>query len=445
MKKSKSDFKFTGDPLRSWGRYPYHPQNPNKIYWRDEITGKLETVSVKNGDTLAFGNGRSYGDSCLAKSGQVIHTKSLNRFIAFDMESGIIKVESGVTIEEILNVSIPKGWFVSVTPGTKYVTVGGAIANDVHGKNHHEKGTFGCHVTKFGLIRSGEREVTCSKNENVELFNATIGGLGLTGIVSWAEIKLIKIKSSLIEKTTMPFGSLDEFFEVSNKNDEKNDYSVAWIDCLAKGKKLGRGIYFTGNHCKNGSLEIPDKKKASMPFSPPFSLINKFSLKIFNSLYYNLHRRKNGKSSYDDFFYPLDHINNWNKVYGKNGFQQYQCVIPKEKARDGIYEILKTISRAKSGSFLAVLKNFGNMQSPGLLSFPMEGTSLALDFSQGDYLKELFGNLDKIVVKFGGRIYPAKDAHMSGEDFRKFYPKWRDLEKLRDKSLNSRFWDRVTK
>ncbi len=433
--------------LESWGKYPYYPQNPHQIYWQDEILGKITEVCSEHKSTLPFGNGRSYGDVCLAESDNVIQLKNLAKFIDFDEKNGIIKVESGVTIEEILKVTIPKGWFVAVTPGTKYVTVGGAIANDVHGKNHHEKGTFGCNVTKFGLIRSDqEKEIICSKDENQELFNATIGGLGLTGIISFAELKLIKITSSIIETKVMPFKSLDEFFEISKENDTKYDYTVSWVDCLSKGDSLGRGIYFAGNHSEKGVLKIANKKKTCMPFLPPFSLINKFSLKLFNSFYYNLHLRKREvKSTYDEFFYPLDHVEKWNRIYGKKGFQQYQCVIPKDGdgAEAGIREILKMISKAKSGSFLAVLKNFGDFESPGLLSFPVAGTSLALDFAQGKYLAGLFDDLDKIVVKFGGRIYPAKDAHMSGENFRKLYPKWQKLEELRDKSLNSRFWNRV--
>lgn len=434
--------------LESWGRYPYKPQNSHKIYWQDEVSKKLKEICDEHRSTLVYGNGRSYGDVCLAKSNHVLHMNDLAKFFDFDEKNGTIKVEAGVTLEEILSVTIPKGWFLSVTPGTKYVTVGGAVANDVHGKNHHIKGSFGCNVLSFGLIRSdrlNEGEIFCSKDHNQELFNATIGGLGLTGIISWVEIKLIKIKSSFIKTKIRAFKSLDEFFDISKENDENHEYSVSWIDCLSKGKNLGRGIYFAGDHDEK-DLEIGKKKKISVPITPPFSLINKLSLRIFNKIYYHLHLNKTeSRSTYDDFFYPLDHINNWNRIYGKKGFQQYQCVIPKENARQGMTEILQTISNSGSGSFLAVLKNFGNIKSPGLLSFPIEGISLALDFAQGKYLNELLDKLDEIVVKFNGKIYPAKDAHMSAKNFKKFYPNWQELEGFRDKSLNSHFWDRVTK
>ena len=434
--------------LKSWGNYPNHPQIAHASYWRNNLSYEFSFLAKKYGSTLAFGNGRSYGDSCLAASGHALYTKNLNRFIAADWQNGIIKAEAGVTIEEVLEVAIPKGWFVPVTPGTKYITLAGAVANDVHGKNHHVRGTFGSHVLSFELLRCDEQPITCTPIQNTDLFRATIGGLGLTGIISTVELQLMPISSSNINTTTTSFESLDEFFELSRKFDLNHEYSVAWIDCSARGKNLGRGIFFAGNHAKNGKLKVNKKEKITIPITPPFSLINGFSLKFLNQFYYNRNQASGLKKSvnYDPFFYPLDGILKWNRIYGRKGFQQYQCVIPENTAKDAIAELLREIANHKAGSFLAVLKRCGNIKSPGLISFPMPGISLALDFAQHDeFNKKLFARLDEITRQAGGRLYPAKDAHMSGADFRNFYPSWKALESLRDPALTSHFWNRVTK
>lgn len=433
-------------PLSSWGNYPKHPQTGEAIFWRNNLNYALSFAAKKYGSTLAFGAGRSYGDSCLAASGHALYLKTLNHFIEADWQHGILRAEAGVTLEDILNVAIPHGWFLPVTPGTKYATIAGAVANDVHGKNHHVRGTFGRHIRSFELLRCDQMPLNCSPIENSELFRATIGGLGLTGVISQVELQLMPITSSEIDTTTTSFGSVDEFFELSEKFDSQNEYSVAWVDCLAGEKNLGRGIFFTGNHAQNGELKVSTKKKITVPLTPPFSLINSLSVKAFNQLYYT--RNKNSaaqkKVNYDPFFYPLDGILKWNRIYGSSGFQQYQCVIPENNASDGIKELLRVTAQFKAGSFLAVLKRCGEIKSPGLLSFPLAGTSLALDFAEkSEFNKKLFAKLDEVVVAAGGRLYPAKDAHMSGADFRKFYPAWEALEKLRDPALMSHFWKRV--
>ncbi len=428
--------------VKSWGNYPPHQQISHITNWRDNLSNDFLAIIKNHQTTLPFGNGCSYGDSCMASSGHVLQTRNLNRFIEVDWTCGIIKAEAGVTLEEVLNLSIVQGWFLPVTPGTKYVTLGGAVANDVHGKNHHIRGTFGCHVQSFSLLRSNQKLLICSPQENANLFNATIGGLGLTGIIEWVEIKLMPIASSLIDSTTIRFDSIDEFFDLSNELDAANEYSVAWIDCL----QVGRGVFFVGNHAKKGELKASQKPKITMPITPPFSLINGLSLKFLNSAYYNLHKKSRQRKTlnYDPFFYPLDGILKWNRVYGKNGFQQYQCVVPEQNSRAAIKEILNEISRAKAGSFLAVLKRCGAIKSPGLLSFPLQGISLALDFAQRDeFNKKLFERLDKILCQANGRLYPAKDAHMSSQDFKKFYPNWQLLESLRDPALSSHFWNRT--
>jgi len=433
--------------LYSWGRYPRAPQTAHASTWQSDLPALHAAVTQAHGSTLAFGNGRSYGDSCLAASDQVLHMGSLDRFIHTDWQHGIIRVEAGITLAQILAVAIPHGFFLPVTPGTQFATVGGAIANDVHGKNHHLRGTFGRHVSRFGLLRHGQEQLTCSPTENIELFCATIGGLGLTGVIQWAELQLMPVKASQINSTVVRFANLAEFFTLSAELDHQHEYSVAWIDCLAKGTDTGRGVFIVGDHARYGSLDLDERSRLSVPLTPPISLINNLSLRAFNSTYWHMHpaQRSQRRSAYEPFFYPLDRIHHWNRIYGRNGFQQYQCVIPDANAEVAMRELLGAIADSGQGSFLAVLKRCGDIASPGLLSFPLPGTSLALDFPQSSELeKNLFPRLDSIVRTAAGRLYPAKDAHMTGSDFRQAYPAWEQLEALRDPSLMSRFWKRVT-
>lgn len=432
-------------PLYSWGRYPNRPQMGITCGWRSEIPARLEQIITAHGSTLAYGNGRSYGDSCLAASDQVLNMRSLDRFIQVDWQQGTVMAEAGTTLGEILAIAIPQGWFLPVTPGTQFATLGGAIANDVHGKNHHLRGTFGNHVRRFGLLRHGQEILTCSATATPELFAATIGGLGLTGVIAWAEIQLMPIRSSQIDSTLVRFDNLSEFFALSAELDHKHEYSVAWIDCLAKGDKTGRGVFIVGDHAQYGSLDRYERPKRQVPLTPPISLINNLSLHAFNEAYWRLHpiQRTRKRVSYEPFFYPLDSILHWNRIYGRRGFQQYQCVIPDIAAEMAMRELLGAIADSGQGSFLAVLKRCGDITSPGLLSFPQPGTSLALDFPQKASLFPLFKRLDAIVSEAGGRLYPAKDAHMSGHDFRKAYPDWEKLEALRDPTLMSHFWKRV--
>jgi FAD/FMN-containing dehydrogenase len=406
----------------------------------------LNRVIEDHSSSLPYGNGRSYGDSCLAASDQVLHMRSLDRLIDADWNHGVVTVEAGITLAEVLAVAIPRGWFLPVTPGTQFATVGGAIANDVHGKNHHVRGTFGRHVRSFGLLRHGQPQITCSPGANSSLFSASIGGLGLTGIIHWAQLQLMPIRASQIDTNTVRFANLAEFFSLADELDDKHEYSVAWVDCLAKGADTGRGVFIVGDHAQYGSLEVGKRARLSMPLTPPVSLINKLSLGAFNNLYWRVHpsQRTQGRSAYEPFFYPLDRILHWNRIYGRQGFQQYQCVIPGANAEAAMGELLRAIAESGQGSFLAVLKRCGDVRSPGLLSFPMPGTSLALDFPQSEHLENVvFPRLDDIVRAAGGRLYPAKDAHMSGADFRQAYPAWERLEALRDPSLMSRFWSRV--
>ncbi|MDA8855442.1 FAD-binding oxidoreductase, partial [Candidatus Pseudothioglobus singularis] len=329
----------------SWGRYP-HPESLDQkvrpLISRDQINLSVS----KNEALLPYGNGRSYGDSCLNNGGTLLYTRGLNQFIEFDSEKGILKCEAGVLISEVIDLILSSGWFLMATPGTRFVTIGGAIANDVHGKNHHKAGTFGCHVLGFELLRSDGQKLFCSKDKNKELFSATIGGLGLTGIITWAKFSLLRVDSALMNVETISFRNLDEFFRISKSSDYSYDYTVAWIDSLAKGSEIGRGVFKRANHSHSAPLSYLKPIRMSIPINPPFSLVNNSSLKIFNSLYRWNSARKEGRNSENiiPFFYPLDSIQNWNNIYGQKGFLQYQCVIPMNNAKRIIREILERIS-----------------------------------------------------------------------------------------------------
>jgi FAD/FMN-containing dehydrogenase len=398
---------------------------------------------------LPYGNGRSYGDSCLNTGAALLQTRSLDKFISFDPQAGTLSCEAGVLLEEVLRVALPKGWFIPVSPGTQFVTVGGAIANDVHGKNHHRLGTFGCHVKRFELLRSDGTRLICSPSENSDWFGATVGGLGLTGVVTWAEIQLRRVAGPYMDVETVRFANLDEFLSLSRESDRDFEYTVAWVDCLGRGASVGRGLLQRANHAAAAPLSKEKARGAllNMPFTPPVSLINAASLRLFNTAYYHRQwgKRKRDTRHYESFFYPLDGIRNWNRLYGPRGLYQYQCVLPGPAGRDATAELLESIAASGFGSFLAVLKLFGPLQSPGLLSFPREGITLALDFAnRGAPLEELFRRLDAIVSAAGGRLYPAKDGRMPGELFRAGYPRWRELQRFLDPRCSSSFWRRVT-
>ncbi|WP_426150122.1 FAD-binding oxidoreductase [Pseudomonas sp. DC3000-4b1] len=431
--------------LRSWGLYPDLPQTGHYAAWRHDLRSLAQGLVASHGSILAYGAGRSYGDSPLAESGHVLAMTGLDRVMDVDWERGTFKAEAGISLGEIQRIALSHGWFLPVTPGTQYATLGGAIANDVHGKNHHVRGTFGRHVLGFGLYREGA-ELICSPSEHASLYSATIGGLGLTGIITWAHVQLMQVATAQIDTQTVRFGGLTEFFDLSRELDHQHEYSVAWVDCVAKGKNAGRGVFIVGDHASYGDRILPCRTKRSVALTPPVSLVNPFSLRAFNEVYWRKHPAKltQARVGYEPFFYPLDALSHWNRIYGRKGFQQYQCVIPLGDAQQAIADILKAIADTGQGSFLAVLKRCGELPSPGLLSFPMAGVSLALDFPQSPSLTQLFVRLDDIVRETGGRLYPAKDAHMLATDFQAAYPAWETLERLRDPGLSSVFWKRVT-
>lgn len=397
---------------------------------------------------LPYGNGRSYGDSCLNTGGVLIDCRGLDRFISFDGDTGVLRCEAGVLLADILDVAVPRGWFLPVSPGTRFATVGGAIANDVHGKNHHRAGTFGCHVRCFELLRSDGKRLFCSPDENREYFQATIGGLGLTGVVTWAEIQLKPVANPYIDQESIRFNDLAEFFRLSEESDGEFEYTLAWIDCLAMGASLGRGLFVRGNHAPAVTGEAPKapRERLSVPFAPPLSLVNGLSLRAFNALYYRKQRgdRVSSQVHYRPFFYPLDAIANWNRLYGPKGFYQYQCVLPLARGEAGMGEILQGIAAAGLGSFLAVLKVFGGHPSPGLMSFPRAGVTFALDFpNNGAKVRSLLDQLDAITGEHGGAVYPAKDARMSPELFRQAYPALDEFAEYVDPAFSSSFWRRI--
>ena len=426
----------------SWGRYPVSNHSRSVVLESDQPLPRLE------GKGLPYGNGRSYGDSCQCPGGTLLHTRHLDRFIGFDPATGILACESGVTLSEIIDLCLPSGWFLPVTPGTRFVTVGGAIANDVHGKNHHVLGTFGHHVRQFELLRSDGSRRTCRPSDTDGMFSATLGGLGLTGVITTAELQLRRVHGPWIETESIRFDNLDEFFALSGESSDRCEYTVAWIDCLASGRKLGRGHFLRGDHARGDAHSaIPSTaQRKGMPFVPPVSLVNRLSLRPFNTLYYwrQLQRQKRTFSHYQSYFYPLDGIAHWNRMYGPRGFLQHQCVLPPGTARDAVAELLREIAGAGRGSFLAVLKEFGSRPSLGMLSFPRPGTTLALDFpNSGEDLFQLLERLDHIVRLAGGALYPAKDARMSAHTFREGYPRWSEFRQYIDPEFTSGFWRRV--
>ena len=436
----------TQEGLGSWGRYPACPQQGHPIYWREDVPGSLaETPAAL--PSLAYGCGRSYGDSCMAVSDHVLVMRNMNRLISVNWNTGVVVAEAGLTLADLIQIALPRGWFLSVTPGTKFVTLGGAVANDVHGKNHHVAGTFGCHVRRLTLHRTAEGTVAASRVERPDLFAATIGGLGLTGIILTVELQLMPVTSSEIQQSSIRFGSLDEFYDLSDAHDRDHEYTVAWVDCVSTGKNSGRGRYIAGQHAPDGDLKVKELGALRFPFDPPVSLVNVRTLRALNAACYYRQLRKKviSRVGYDAFFYPLDRVSSWNRIYGRSGFQQYQCVVPQAGSREVIRAVLHEIANSGTGSFLAVLKQCGVRRSPGLISFPLPGVSLALDFPQQAAVNDrLFAALDALVHEAGGRLYPAKDAHMSAAHFQRAYPNWERVERLRDPRLMSRFWKRVT-
>lgn len=375
----------------------------------------------------------------------MLSTRGLDRLLHFDPTTGLLRCESGVTLDQILKFSVPRGWFLPVTPGTKYVSVGGAIANDVHGKNHHVAGSFGNHVPRFELVRSDGTRIVCSTEENAEMYRATIGGMGLTGLISWAEVRLRPIASRKIRYTGIKFHGMDEFLSISGGS--RSECTMAWIDCVSRGRNFARGIYMQGDHSEVEEPRKPSRRPhLQVPFDFPSWALNRVTMRAFNELYFRkqLRRQVTGLIDYEPFFYPLDSILHWNRIYGKRGFLQFQCVIPWRYGKEGILAILQDIATSGLASFLSVLKVMGDIPSLGIMSFPQPGITLALDIAiHPTATFPLFQRLGEMTRELGGRLYPAKDACMTGHQFRSFYPQWEEFESYVDPAFQSAFWQRV--
>jgi len=425
----------------SWGLLPKATHKMKSIKDR---TSPLPEIADS---LLPYGLGRSYGDSCLNDGGSLLLTRGLDRWVRFDAETGRLECEAGVSLAEILQLVVPAGWFLPVTPGTRHVTVGGAIANDVHGKNHHRLGTFAAHVNEFEILRSDGSRRICSRTENATWFRATVGGLGLTGLITRAVLQLRPIQSRKMDVEKIRMANLADFFALADESDVSHEYTVAWVDCLASGSEVGKGIFIRGNHETEKGDRSPDRPtRLSVPCYAPGFLLNHWTVKAFNTLYAKTLRgdRHQGKEDYRPFFYPLDGVENWNRLYGKRGFYQHQCVVPRDGDGGPIREILDRIGRSGQASFLAVLKVFGDQPPEGLLSFPRPGVTLALDFpNRGEDTLRLMNELDEIVRESGGTLYPAKDARMSGELYRDSMPALDVFMPFIDPHFGSSFQRRV--
>ena len=412
--------------LSGWGKYP-------RIEVRKlDARGRAQALAAASAESslIARGNGRAYGDAALNRAATLSLLPS-NRMLAFDEATGLLTCEGGAMLAEILDVFVPRGWFPPVTPGTKFVTVGGMIASDVHGKNHHGAGSFGEHVQSLDLALADGTVVTCSPSREPDLFAATCGGMGLTGVILSASFKLTPIGSPFIRQETRRAANLAEAVALLESSAHRT-YSVAWIDCLARGADLGRSVIFLAEHASReeaAGAKAGKRRSLAMPVDAPAWALNRFTVQAFNALYYNIQRPPSALVPYEPYFYPLDAIHDWNRLYGRAGFTQYQCVLPKGAALAGMEQLLDRIARSGRGSFLSVLKQF--RAQDGLLSFPMEGLTLALDFAVDRQTLALLDELDSVVADHGGRIYLAKDARWSAAHLRRGYPRLEEFLAIR--------------
>ena len=387
---------------------------------------------------MPYGLGRSYGDSCLNLDRELVDCRRLNRILAFDESTGILRCEAGMSFADIIDVFLPKGWFLPVTPGTKFVTVGGAIAADIHGKNHHRDGSFSNFTLDFRLLTPNDEVLLCSPTLHPEIFWATVGGMGLTGVILSARLKLRRVDSAYVFVDFHKAPNLEDALATMEASDEQYEYSVAWIDALATGKTMGRSVLMRGHHAPASELParlrnlpsgtgdhptLPTRPKWNLFIDFPSGALNRLTVKAFNTAYYAVHRTAPRQLvGFEKFFYPLDSIHQWNRMYGKRGFVQYQIALPQASGRAGLLTILDRLARSGRVSFLAVLKRFGD-GGQGLLSFPLRGYTLALDIPVARGLVPFLHELDRMTLDHGGRIYLAKDAVLRAEDFAAMYPK----------------------
>lgn len=387
---------------------------------------------------LARGMGRSYGDACLNPEGTLWLTAGLDRFISFDEQTGSLVCNAGVLLRDIQRLAIPRGWILPVTPGTQMVTVGGAIANDIHGKNHHLLGTFGEHVRRIKLVRTDGEVIECGPDQDADWFAATVGGLGLTGVIVEAEIQLRRVAGPWLDTEIVPYRDLDEFFRLADDTETDWEHSVSWVDCISGSG--GRGLFMRANPSPICNRPEPQPRQLTVPLVPPFSMINRLSVASFNAAYFHFKKWRAGRvvAHYESFLYPLDNLLEWNRLYGPDGFFQYQSVVPREGGREAVQQMLMAVARKDDGSFLAVLKTFSERPAAGMLSFPRGGVTLTLDLpNKGERTRTLLACLDAIVREAGGRLYPAKDARMPRDLFESGYPRLTEFLKYRDPNISS--------
>jgi FAD/FMN-containing dehydrogenase len=420
--------------VSSWGRLSCEAHD---VLALDDPARVAQQIAQSARPGLPRGLGRSYGDVGLNPGHVLWDLTGLDHLLGFDADTGRLTCEAGVSLREIQRLMVPRGWSLPVTPGTLHVTVGGAIANDVHGKNHHRRGCFGDHVLRFTLARTDGAVVECAAQENGGWFAATVGGMGLTGAIVEATLQLQPVAGPWVLAETLPYASLEEFFQLADASESEWEHTVSWIDC---GFARGRGIFLRANPVAGEGRIEPRIRERSIPWTPPLSLVNGLTLPALNAAYFHLQKNKAGRriEHASSFLYPLDALQGWNRIYGPHGFYQYQCVIPPAARRDAVGALLREISRSREGSFLAVLKTFGDRESRGMIGFARPGVTLALDFAnRGEATRALFEKLDAIVREARGRIYPAKDARMSRSMFEEGYPRLAEFMPYRDPGISS--------
>ncbi len=426
--------------IGGWGNYPVERC---RVYRPETLTALRQTVEeAPEASLIARGHGRSYGDASLNAGRGVVLGERLGRILGFDESAGIVHCEAAVGLWEIIEVFLPRGFFFPVTPGTKHISIGGAIAADVHGKNHHRDGSIGRWLERFRLLTASGAILDCSRHENADVFWASVGGMGLTGVIVDAHLRLKRVETAFVLGHTEKAPHLDAALESMAQNDRDADYSVAWIDCLARGRKMGRSVILRANPAPLDALPPPlratplairPRSRINVPFHLPDFVLNDFTMGAFNTTFYHAHRNGHAISNMEPYFYVLDSVLNWNRVYGKRGVLQYQVVVPTTSARPALVELLERITEAGGGSFLAVLKSMGE-EGEGLLSFPMPGFTLSLDFAYtGPDLIALLHRLDEIVLRHGGRVYLAKDACLEAELFRQMYPGLARFQEIKQK------------
>ena len=425
--------------LAGWGNYPVERGWVSRPH-------RLETLhSVvcdgRQPDYISRGLGRSYGDSSLNADRGVIVQTGRNCFLALDPQSGVLEGESGLSFAEIIEHLLPRGWFLPTTPGTRFVTLGGAIASDVHGKNHHHNGSFGESVLDLKLMIASGEVIHCSPTENSDVFWATVGGMGLTGVILSARIQLMPVETSYVDVDYHRTRNLDETLERFSQTDADYQYSVAWIDCLSRGRSLGRSVIMLGNNAtcaqlsarqRQAPLQVPAPRPRTIPFHLPKIMLNPWSVQAFNSFYYETHRDGNQLVDYYKFFYPLDSLLHWNRIYGRRGVIQYQALFPRETSRRGLIQLMEKIASSRLPSFLAVLKSSG-LAGQGVLSYMYPGHTLALDFPVTSGLRPFLRELDQLLLEHGGRLYLAKDATMSANTFAAMYPRLDEFKQIKSR------------